>query len=578
MRFRYVAQLQSTKASLKAVNVFREPPLEAPAIAADDLESSTSLEAGAFVEVEPSAEGARVVSKLADPGSAKARLYEVLRDRTMDPSHPPPAVEEVTHWTANPGIDDPSLHDLTAFPFVTVDGPKTRDLDQALFVATEGEHFKVYYAIADAAFYVRAGSALFDESLARGSSFYLPGLSVPMLPRPLSEGLISLNAAVDRRAMVFVMTIEPDGQCSNTEIVRARIRSRHKLSFDDVAAVLERRPEALRDPGLVASLRAFERVGQLRVERAARRNVVPHRNAEIRVKLGDEGFGFVAIERARNAVELYNEQLSLLCNIEGARILRDGSDGSAQPIYRTHASPDDQRLQEFERLVHGIADDRQLGSAWSWDRGRQSLAQYLGGLPQDAASEPLVRAIARQAIMVNVRSTFSVQAGPHFGIGADVYARFSAPMREVVGVFVHKEMWELLGAAKDRPAIDEPLRERVIEAANRSKQVQRELTHETNRLVLDQLFRPDLSRDREDRPVREGVVMGLRRGKIYVQLQEPPVDIKVYTKEIDPALQVDETGARLLRDGSVALRLGDTVRVRVRGRDDSRGRWLTELV
>ncbi len=72
--------------------------------------------------------------------------------------------------------------------------------------------------------------------------------------------------------------------------------------------------------------------------------------------------------------------------------------------------------------------------------------------------------------------------------------------------------------------------------------------------------------------------MELRRGKIYVQLQEPPVDIKVYTKEIDPAHQVDETGARLLRDGSVALRLGDTVRVRVRGRDDSRGRWLTELV
>ncbi|MCB9727167.1 MAG: hypothetical protein H6746_01655 [Deltaproteobacteria bacterium] len=51
-------------------------------------------------------------------------------------------------------------------------------------------------------------------------------------------------------------------------------------------------------------------------------------------------------------------------------------------------------------------------------------------------------------------------------------------MREIAGIFTHKEALELLGLAPpdQDTAADAALREAVIEAANRSKEVQSQLT------------------------------------------------------------------------------------------------------
>ena len=113
--------------------------------------------------------------------------------------------------------------DMTDRAFVTVDNDHSMDLDQAYHPTLYGSlsifsnnvalslfkamhiapsikggraygGFVVSYALADGAFYVPAGSPMFDESLKRnGTSYYMPGLCVPMLPRALSEDLMSLN-------------------------------------------------------------------------------------------------------------------------------------------------------------------------------------------------------------------------------------------------------------------------------------------------------------------------------------------------------------------------------------------------
>src|SRR5688572_1388333 len=86
--------------------------------------------------------------------------------------YPPAVLAEVDDYVRAPGIDDPSLVDRTDVPFCTIDGPHTRDLDQAIWVGTRGDGFHLLYAIADASYYVRPGTALFAEALARGASYY----------------------------------------------------------------------------------------------------------------------------------------------------------------------------------------------------------------------------------------------------------------------------------------------------------------------------------------------------------------------------------------------------------------------
>ena len=109
--------------------------------------------------------------------------YFVHFERTgINPLFSREIMKEVEQIIGSPGTDDPALNDYTHLPFVTIDNDDSRDLDQAVYVEKTAQGYKICYAIADASFYVKPGSALFSESIRRGASYYLPGFSVPMLP------------------------------------------------------------------------------------------------------------------------------------------------------------------------------------------------------------------------------------------------------------------------------------------------------------------------------------------------------------------------------------------------------------
>jgi len=506
------------------------------------------------------------------------RLLALLAKEGIEAGYPEAVHAQVSEFLKNPGLEDPALEDRSDVPFVTVDGPGTRDLDQALFVEAREGGYSVQYAIADASYFAPAGTPLFDEALRRGASYYLPGQSVPMLPRALSEDLVSLGPGVPRRAMVFDMTLDAQGVCTRTEIVRARVQSRHKLTFADVAAAQVGGDGPVSDPAVAASLLAMKAVGAVRTQLADARGVVPYHRKEVRVKLRrGEDAGLTAVEVVRNGVEADNAQLSLLCNAQGAEVLRTLGKEHAQPIYKIHPPPGHQALEALEARLDAVAAAHGLGDdPWRWRRDSSPLADYVRNLPDDPSMARLVDAIRRQTIMVNVRSAFAEHPGRHHGVGADVYGRFSAPMREVVGVFLHKEMVEGLAGAGAPRSDDEALRQQVIEAANRAKALQSSLSRAADQLVIDDLFAQDLEQPANMRPVRSGTLMGMRRGRVYVRLDDPPLDVKLYTDRLPQPLRGDEAGATLTRGSRVAARLGDAVGVRVLHRDDD-GRWVLDL-
>lgn len=518
----------------------------------------------------------------AEPASARADICALALAGGFDPVLPPACEAEAAAWAADPGIADPALVDLTGLAFVTIDYETSKDLDQALFIADAGDGHVVWYALADAAYYVRPGSALLAEALRRGATMYLPGLTVPMLPRGLCEGLVSLNAAVERRAMVFEMALDGLGTVTATKIHRARIRSRAKLAYADVQAWYDGGPAPTDDAAALASLRRLAAVGERRLRDAELRDVVRPRHDEVDVHLGGKGMKFVVSAAPRSDVERYNEQISLMTNVCGARFLRDGDrpDDVVQPVFRTHAPPDEARLESLSAQIDRLVRAHGLPERWQWRSGAQSLSDYLRGLPDEGEAAGVAGAIQRQALLTGGRSGFSAAPAPHHGVGADVYARFTAPMREVVGIFVHKETWEKLGVVTPAPNADDVyLREQVIEAANRGKAAQRKLTQDANRLVLDQLFELDRA---AGAPPRPATVMGIGSGKVHVQLRDPAIDLKVYIPDIEAqiggATQVDRTQAALLdAAGQVLFTTGDLVEVGVVRRDVDRDRWVLAL-
>ncbi len=488
-------------------------------------------------------------------GDAAQRVLALAEELGLRAQLPAACEAEAQDWVSSPGIDEASLVDRTDLPFVTIDEVQSKDLDQALFVEQLDRGWRAWYAIADAAHFVPRGGALFAEALHRGATYYLPGLVVPMLPRALCEDLVSLNPGVDRRALLFCMELGSDGRCTSSRIERARIHSRAKLDYDGVQAWLEGRVELPTE--LHPSLHALASMGEARLAEAESRDVVQVYRAELEMTVAGAPLRFHARLDPRNDLQRYNEQLSLLANIEGARLLaRHASAPHVQAIFRTHEPPAPERLAVLRREISSLVGG--LSGEWRWRRD-ESLACYLRRLP----AQPLRRAISRQALRSGGRSGFQTSPGRHHGVGADAYARFTAPMREMVGVFVHKETWEALAGRGDA---DLRLQEQVMEGALRSKQLQRKIDSSCERLVLDQLF--------ESGGSWPATVMGLSSSKLHLQLDDPPVDAKLYLRDW-PGARAD--GAVLRVEGRAALRVGDSVRVRASGRDEQRDRWRLAL-
>jgi ribonuclease R len=508
--------------------------------------------------------------------TAREEILAIVESFGLPLDHPSDAMDEVDHWLASPGLHDEALVDLEGLPFVTIDNEDSRDLDQALFIedlADEGH--RVHYALADAAYYVRPGSALYREALGRGASFYLPGLVLPMLPLALSEGLVSLNEGVVRRALVFQVDLDERGEVRHVRLLRARIRSRAKLSYGGVQHFWDGDTH-LEHREFSSSLRALRVVGHRRIALAEARGIIHHPRVEVDVVLaGGDGHGFIAFEAKRYETDRANEQISLLVNVEGARLLaQHGHTRGLEPIFRVHPAPSAEQLEAFAAMTERLVEAHGLPRPWVWTPD-EPLPGYLKRI---AASLPhnLVLAIQRQALLMNHRSTFAAEPGLHHGVGAPCYARFSSPMREIVGVHTHKEALELLGFIPAREDGEDEL-EAIIAAANGAKEIQGRLTKAANQCAIESLLKPDL--DSTLRPERSGTVLGLSRDKAYIQLDSPPLEVKVYARDFGGVSRVDEVSLELFRPGGpLTLRLGDRVGLTVSRWDTTRARMIFDLV
>ena len=128
--------------------------------------------------------------------------------------------------------------DLRNLPFVTIDGEDARDFDDAVCLVREGDGFRLYVAVADVAHYVEPGSPLDREAYLRGTSIYFPDRCVPMLPPELSEGVCSLKPGVNRLTMTVEIPIRPGGTPGAPSFHPSVIRSRARLTYDEVHSYL----------------------------------------------------------------------------------------------------------------------------------------------------------------------------------------------------------------------------------------------------------------------------------------------------------------------------------------------------
>jgi exoribonuclease R len=302
--------------------------------------------------------------------------------------------------------------DRTSVPFMTIDPASSRDLDQAMHLSRRaGGGYRVEYAIADVASYVRPGGPLEAETWRRGQTIYLPDGRIPLHPPVLSEDAVSLFPDVDRAAVVWTIDLDADGAIVGVTLQRARVRSRAKLDYPGVQAAVD----AGTAPEPVALL---PELGALLAARAAARGAIDLPLPE--QELEPDGNGWRLVLRAPLPVEEHNAQISLLTGMAAATLMLDGGIG----LLRTMPAP---RAQAVAKLR---AAAESLGVPWPADATVGAVAASVDpASPRGAAFLDQAAELLRGAGYTAFDGAAPEETG-HGGVGAP-YAHVTAPLRRL---------------------------------------------------------------------------------------------------------------------------------------------------
>jgi exoribonuclease R len=288
-------------------------------------------------------------------------------------------------------------------PFVTIDPPGSRDLDQAMHLERRGDGHRVSYAIADVGAFVQPGDPIDREARSRAVTTYLPGQRIPLHPPVLSEGAASLLAGVDRPALVWTLDLDGTGAVTAARVDRAVVRSTAQLDYAHV-------PDELRT--------VLAEIGERRLALERARGGVSLRLPEQEVEQGPAGWTLAY--RVALATEDHNAQVSLLTGMAAAELMLRGGIG----LLRTQPAPSPKALARLRTAATA------LGAPWPQD---VPYPEWVRGLDP---AVPAHAALLHQAAGSGHGAGYTAfdgtppEASTHFAI-ASTYAHVTAPLRRL---------------------------------------------------------------------------------------------------------------------------------------------------
>lgn len=337
---------------------------------------------------------------------------------------------------------EPGREDLRHLPHCTIDGEDARDFDDAICVAAEGNGFVLHVSIADVSHYVRPGSALDDEAWRRGTSIYLPGRVLPMLPERLSNDLCSLMPGRPRPAFTAILRFDGAGRRIGQRFTKSLIESRRRCTYTEVERLLAGDAGLAREYGELAPMLAGagELAALLKKRRLARGGFdfdLPEAETVL------EGGRVAAVRRAaRGRAHMLIEDCMLAANEAAAETL---AKAKRPVLYRVHEDPDPEKLELFMEAA------RSLGLATGRDADPD--ARRIAALLDRAAGRPAAYALHSLLLRAMAQARYQPENTGHYGLGAEAYLHFTSPIRRYPDLLAHRALHGLLAGERRDAAL-----------------------------------------------------------------------------------------------------------------------------
>jgi len=346
-------------------------------------------------------------------------------------------------------VRDPDLMDrvdLRDVPLVTIDGEDARDFDDAVYcepVQVDGARgYRLLVAIADVSHYVKPNDSLDADAIERSTSVYFPRRVIPMLPEKLSNGLCSLNPAVDRLTLVCDMVVTGAGEVTAYQFYPAVIHSAARLTYNQVAAVLAdpKGEEAQARPAIVPHLLNLNAVFHALLGARQERGAIDFETTETYIVCNPMGKIEKIIPRTRNDAHRLIEECMLAANVCAADLLiRHKHPGT----FRVHAVPTEEKLNQLRTFL------KQTGL--NLGGGNKPQASDYAAVMREIKERPDAALLQTMLLRSMQQAVYSPDNVGHFGLAYEAYAHFTSPIRRYPDLLTHRAIKAILLGKRYEP-------------------------------------------------------------------------------------------------------------------------------
>ena len=434
--------------------------------------------------------------------------------------------------------------DLRSLLTFTIDGATAKDFDDAISIERTDNGWRLGVHIADVSHYVLPRTAINDDALLRGTSLYLPGLTVPMLPECLSNHLCSLMPDVDRLAMSLLMEVR-DGAVVDHRLVESVIHSHARLTYQAVNRLWDGgESDIVHD--IRQALSDMREVSRIMRQKRHARGAIDFEMDEPEFILNDQGEPEDVLCEPRGEAEMMIEDFMLAANETVAALARS----TELPfIYRIHEDPDSDRLQTLERFLAGLNLRTHISSNPHPGKLQAILEESREHPARDIIRQHLLRALKR--------AQYSDKPLGHFAMALEDYCHFTSPIRRYPDLMVHRMLKLLLHGDLERAGRMAPrMQELAADCSNRENAATL-AERQGDGIMMAAYMAKQVGRK------FDGVISGVTGWGLYVTLPNGAEGL-VHIAGLDDFYVFDAERSRIVGEATgTVFKLGDHVRVRM---------------
>ena len=502
------------------------------------------------------AEG-KVIEVLGNVNEAGVDILSLIKEYNLPSVFPEPVVEEAKKCGSE--IDKKDIKNRIDFRdkiIFTIDGEDAKDLDDAIRVEKlENGNYKLEVHIADVSHYVKEGSLLDQEALIRGTSIYMLGRVIPMLPRELSNGICSLNEGEDRFTLSCLMEINQKGDVVSSEIVKGIINVTKRMSYNDVQAILDNSDNKILKTykDYIKDFKLMEELALILKNKRLEQGYLNLDIPESKIELDIDG---KVKNISKYETSFANEIIEQFMLIANETVAEKFYWLEAPFIYRVHEKPDLEKVQELNKFLFNFGLKIKANKDNLYPKEFSKILEEIKGKEEEKVVSNLILRTLKLA-------RYEAENKGHFGIASKYYCHFTSPIRRYPDLFIHRVISKYLEenyVIEDKwiEIYNEYAKERASQSSEREK-VATKVERESEDIKKAEYMESRIGKE------YQAIISSITSFGVFAEL-ENTVEGLIRFEDLGEEYFIYDEERKILigEETKITYRIGDKVKIRVK--------------